>query len=117
MSDLPAILSKLPPAVAQLLESFLRRVPVLRRQLDRQYDALIDDLAASLHPYQGKLPAYTHLPRQGRTRADILADLAALCRGGAAGRTSPGEITLFKSVGSAIEDLAAAALVWEDARP
>lgn len=51
------------------------------------------------------------------TRADILADLAALCRGGAAGRTAPGEITLFKSVGSAIEDLAAAALVWEDARP
>ncbi|HRA64648.1 MAG TPA: aminotransferase class V-fold PLP-dependent enzyme [Caldilinea sp.] len=78
MSDLPAILSKLPPAVAQLLESFLRRVPVLRRQLDRQYDALIDDLAASLHPYQGKLPAYTHLPRQGRTRADILAEMTTL---------------------------------------
>ena len=48
------------------------------------------------------------------TRADIQADLAALCRGTAGGRTAGQEITLFKSVGSAIEDLAAAALVWAD---
>jgi len=47
------------------------------------------------------------------TRADILADLASLCRGNDPGRTAPEEITLFKSVGSAIEDLAAAMLVWE----
>jgi ornithine cyclodeaminase/alanine dehydrogenase-like protein (mu-crystallin family) len=47
------------------------------------------------------------------TQSDITADLAALCRGTASGRTAPGEITLFKSVGSAIEDLAAAGLVWD----
>ena len=47
-------------------------------------------------------------------RNDIQGDLAALCRGAVGGRTAPGEITLFKSVGSAIEDLAAAALVWSD---
>ena len=48
------------------------------------------------------------------TRADIVGDLAALCRGAVGGRAAAGEITLFKSVGSAIEDLAAAALVWSD---
>jgi ornithine cyclodeaminase len=42
------------------------------------------------------------------TAADIHGDLAALARGTAAGRTSTEEITLFKSVGCAIEDLAAA---------
>ncbi len=36
-----------------------------------------------------------------------------LCRGDASGRRSAGEITLFKSVGTAIEDLAAAVLVYE----
>jgi ornithine cyclodeaminase/alanine dehydrogenase-like protein (mu-crystallin family) len=45
-------------------------------------------------------------------RADIVADLAALCAG-APGRRSAGEITLFKSVGASIEDLAAAILVWK----
>ena len=44
-------------------------------------------------------------------RADVLGDLGALCRGGS-GRSGPREITLFKSVGAAIEDLAAAMLVW-----
>ena len=42
----------------------------------------------------------------------IRGDLFELCRGEAKGRTSPAQITLFKSVGSAIEDLAAAMLVW-----
>jgi ornithine cyclodeaminase/alanine dehydrogenase-like protein (mu-crystallin family) len=45
-------------------------------------------------------------------RAHVVADLGALCRG-AMGRTAAGEITLFKSVGAALEDLAAAVLVWE----
>lgn len=45
------------------------------------------------------------------SRASIVAELAELVRGERAGRTSAAEITLFKSVGTALEDLAAAALV------
>jgi ornithine cyclodeaminase len=41
---------------------------------------------------------------------DIAGDLFDLCRGGVAGRQSADEITLFKSVGTALEDLAAATL-------
>lgn len=43
----------------------------------------------------------------------VTGDLAALCRGEAPGRQRPDAITVFKSVGAAIEDLAAAACVWE----
>jgi alanine dehydrogenase len=43
---------------------------------------------------------------------DIRGDLFDLCRGTAKGRTADSQITLFKSVGSAIEDLTAAMLVW-----
>lgn len=43
----------------------------------------------------------------------IRADLFELCRGLKPGRRGPDEITLFKSVGTALEDLAAAALVHE----
>ena len=42
----------------------------------------------------------------------IRGDLFELCRGEAKGRSRQPEITLFKSVGTAIEDLAAAMLVW-----
>lgn len=46
--------------------------------------------------------------------SDIAGDLFDLCHDRVSGRTTPGEITLFKSVGSAIEDLAAAMLVWRN---
>lgn len=42
----------------------------------------------------------------------VQGDLFELCRGQAEGRKTRDEITLFKSVGSAIEDLAAAIMVW-----
>ncbi len=43
----------------------------------------------------------------------VRGDLADLCRGAIAGRRSAGEITLFKSVGTALEDLAAAVEVYD----
>ncbi len=44
---------------------------------------------------------------------DIKADLFGLCRGLHVGRTNVEEITFFKSVGHALEDLAAAKLAYE----
>lgn len=44
-------------------------------------------------------------------RGQVLAELAEVLRGEQRGRLAPGDITLFKSVGSALEDLAAARLV------
>lgn len=49
------------------------------------------------------------------SRAAIVAELAELVRGERTGRTTAAEITLFKSVGTALEDLAAAALVVRSA--
>jgi ornithine cyclodeaminase len=42
----------------------------------------------------------------------VKGDLFALSRAETGLRTDPSEITMFKSVGTAIEDLAAAMLVW-----
>ena len=43
--------------------------------------------------------------------ADVVAELSELCGGRIAGRETESEITLFKSVGASLEDLAAAELV------
>jgi alanine dehydrogenase len=45
------------------------------------------------------------------TRQHIVGELAQLLRGEVRGRVTPGDVTLFKSVGTALEDLAAAVLV------
>ena len=47
------------------------------------------------------------------TEAAVKADLADLARGRHKGRSAPDEITFFKSVGTAIEDFAAARLAME----
>ena len=52
--------------------------------------------------------------RDGVIGADaIVATLHDLCRGASRGRANASELTLFKSIGTAIEDLAAAIQVWE----
>jgi ornithine cyclodeaminase len=51
---------------------------------------------------------------EGTYPADQVAgSLADLCHGRIAGRPEGGGITLFKSVGVALEDLAAAVAAWE----
>lgn len=45
-------------------------------------------------------------------KEDIRADLASLCRGKSPGRIDDQHITVFKAVGTALEDLAAAQLVY-----
>jgi alanine dehydrogenase len=48
-------------------------------------------------------------------RGEIAGELADLCGGSVQGRTSPQQITVFKSVGAAIEDLIAAEMVLKAA--
>ena len=59
--------------------------------------------------YIQSLPSASHM--QVPAWADVKADLATLLKGRHPGRSHRDEITLFKSVGAAIEDLAAARLV------
>jgi 1-pyrroline-2-carboxylate reductase [NAD(P)H] len=47
-------------------------------------------------------------------QSDIQGELSDLCAGRVAGRTRADEITLFKSVGAALGDLAVARAVWLD---
>jgi ornithine cyclodeaminase len=55
---------------------------------------------------------------RGVIRADDVAGtLASLSRGAVVGRTVPKQRTVFKSVGTALEDLACAMLVWGAASP
>jgi ornithine cyclodeaminase len=49
--------------------------------------------------------------------ADVADTLATLCRGEVPGRRSPEQRTVFKSVGTALEDLAAARRVWAAVQP
>lgn len=78
MPDPFALLSYLPPALASVLDVSLRRIPFLRRQLERRYDALLAELDDALHPYRGRVPTFRRLPCSGRSREEILAEMREL---------------------------------------
>ncbi len=60
---------------------------------------------------------YLFAAREGALGPDhIQAEIGELLIGAKPGRTSPEEITLFKSVGLAVEDLAAAEHLYRRAR-
>jgi ornithine cyclodeaminase len=55
------------------------------------------------------------LKEQSISAADIHGEIGEVLAGAKAGRSSPSEVTLYKSVGIAIQDVAAAQLVYRKA--
>lgn len=78
-------------------------------------DALVARASVFVDTYVGALKEASDLldPIEAGVvaRDHVLAELADLAAGRHPGRRAPGEVTLFKSVGSALEDLCAARLV------
>ena len=83
-------------------------------------DALVAKASVFVDTYVGALAEGGDVVEPIRSgvlkRSDVRAELAELCRGEKQGRSGAAEITLFKSVGTALEDLAAAQMVHKTAR-
>ena len=78
-------------------------------------DALVRKSSIYVDTYEGALAEGGDVVEPIKSgiveRSVVRAELAELCRGEKRGRADPAEVTLFKSVGTALEDLAAAKLV------
>jgi len=72
---------------------------------------VVESRASTLAPAPAGAPELAGVPPER-----VHAELGELVCGDRPGRTSPDQITLYKSVGVAVQDLAAAALVLEAAR-
>jgi ornithine cyclodeaminase/alanine dehydrogenase-like protein (mu-crystallin family) len=90
-----------------------------RRSMREADDAAVSRARVYVDTYAGALSEAADIvdpiERGVIARSDVLGELAQLVSGAAEGRTAPGDITLFKSVGTAIEDLAAARLLLAEA--
>jgi alanine dehydrogenase len=80
-------------------------------------DALVGAADVFVDTYAGALAEAGDLlqPMQAGclSREDLRAELADLCAGRHPGRTNGTQVTLFKSVGTALEDLCGANLAWD----
>ncbi len=53
-------------------------LPIVRGQVDRQMERIMADLAEEIKPYQTEFVTYDRLPLNGRSREEILQQVAAL---------------------------------------
>ena len=90
-----------------------------RRSMREADDAAVARSRVYVDTYAGALAEAADIvePLERRVigRPDVLGELAQLVTGAVRGRTAAEQITLFKSVGTAIEDLAAARLLLQNA--
>ena len=90
-------------------------VGAFRRDMREADDAVFDNATVYVDTYAGAYDEagdLLHAIESGVLAAeDIRGELATLCRDAAPGRTTTSEITVFKSVGASIEDLACAQLI------
>jgi ornithine cyclodeaminase/alanine dehydrogenase-like protein (mu-crystallin family) len=87
-----------------------------RRELDAE-TVLRSTVRATDHVAQAQLEAgeYRDLVAAGRLQWRDIVELGDIVTGKAAGRRGPADITLFKSLGIALEDVAFADLIWRRA--
>jgi ornithine cyclodeaminase/alanine dehydrogenase-like protein (mu-crystallin family) len=90
------------------------------REVDAQTVAealvVVESRASSLAPFPAGANDLAWSIRDGLISAGQVVEIGELVNGTRAGRTSDAQITLYKSVGVAVQDAAAAALVLQAAR-
>lgn len=97
-----------PGTHVDLVGSFTRDMRECDDEVMRLAEVFVDTFEGALAEAGDVLQA---IHSGALTRADLRAELHDLCAGAHPGRTDPAAITVFKSVGTALEDLVAAKLV------
>ncbi len=60
------------------LEKYIKKIPAVKQQLDKEMAGVTAGLEHSLKPYRQGYAAYTHLPQQAVDRQTILSEMQAL---------------------------------------
>lgn len=60
------------------LEKYVRKLPAVQAEIDREYKEVMEGLEATLKPYKNQFPRYPRLPTSSRDREEILAEMQAI---------------------------------------
>jgi sphinganine-1-phosphate aldolase len=60
------------------VEKRLKKIPSVRRKIEKEYDEMMGGLEASLKPYKDRFPTFAKLPQTGRGREEILREMESL---------------------------------------
>ncbi len=71
-------MTRLDPRLAAFLEKHLRRIPAVRRKIDADTAAMMDEVAPALKPYRNETETLAAIPDRGRARDEVMTRLQRL---------------------------------------
>ena len=63
------------PRLVAVVERLARKIPAVEREIEKEYESVLNGLEGSLQPYRNEFPAYPRLPESGTSRQEILEEL------------------------------------------
>ena len=69
---------RLKPHAIAGIEKTLTAIPLVRKKIEREYDDMLQGLEHSIRQYQEGFSTFSHLPKIGRGRQEILREMEAL---------------------------------------
>ncbi len=68
-------LGRVDPRVAGFVYERLKRIPLVRRIVDKEFEGMLDGMEEEAKPYKGEFETFARMPEKGRARQEILDEM------------------------------------------
>jgi sphinganine-1-phosphate aldolase len=73
-----SFIGRLNPRVATWIYNRIKNLPSVRKKIEQEYEAIINDLEHAVKPYREKFTSYAEMPEVGCDKAKILKEMQAI---------------------------------------
>lgn len=66
------------PRWMAVIEKYLKRIPAVNAEIEKEYDSIMGELDGSLKPYRDSFPTFAKIPEAGIEREEIIGEMEAM---------------------------------------
>ena len=66
------------PRWMAVIEKYLKKIPAINAEIEKEYDSIMGELDGSLKPYRDSFPAFAKIPEAGIERDEIIGEMEAM---------------------------------------
>jgi len=75
MDQMIAKVKWMPEGLTRFIEKWIRKLPSVRKEIDKQAESIVNDLESMVKPYTGEFQSHAKLPESGIDRRVLLTEL------------------------------------------
>jgi len=66
------------PRLMAVIEKYLKKIPAVNAEIEKEYDSIMGELDGSLKPYRDSFPTFATIPQAGIERDEIIGEMEAM---------------------------------------